>query len=566
MWRELFAEHILKRGYRYYKDEAVKILDAGEEEIQAEVEGSELYEVSIYLHGGRVDDMTCTCPYAEDGNNCKHMAAVLYAIEKASLSVDNHADASHKKCGKSARQNARDTAQNSVEQLVWHAEEHVVRNFLTVVLEQDKILAGLFQQILNDSGIEVNQELYRAKVDQIFAAYMDYDGYMHYHEAWDFAMDLTAFLDNDMARLLRQQSYSAVWELTTYIFEEVAQQEMDDSAGGLQMIAASCTAIWEDLAQQAGNGLKQKMYRWCIDWLKDFAYEYFDDVVQNFWKTGFSEEVFLQQKLDFSMQQLYNAEQLKDGWRKEYQTERWLREYFELLQETEDSTSQVQVLYEQYWKLPLVREFYVNECMQKQDYANAEKALKDGLILDVNKRGLIQKHQLQLKEIYRNTGQREKYLQTLWDLNTCYMPADLVAFRELKKQYSAEKWTEKRKELFQALPPNTNMAQLYKEEKLYDALLQEAIKYPGLYLTQSYEKELKKRYPAEVLSKYKIELQKMAQTASDRNRYRELVQLLLHMKTIEGGTSVVAQIETEWRVQYKRRRAMMEELEQLKNK
>lgn len=110
------------------------------------------------------------------------------------------------------------------------------------------------------------------------------------------------------------------------------------------------------------------------------------------------------------------------------------------------------------------------------------------------------------------------------------------------------------------------MAQLYKEEKLYDALLQEAIKYPGLYLTQSYEKELKKRYPAEVLSKYKIELQKMAQTASDRNRYRELVQLLLHMKTIEGGTSVVAQIETEWRVQYKRRRAMMEELEQLKNK
>ena len=26
--------------------------------------------------------MYCTCPYADDGNNCKHMAAVLYEIEE----------------------------------------------------------------------------------------------------------------------------------------------------------------------------------------------------------------------------------------------------------------------------------------------------------------------------------------------------------------------------------------------------------------------------------------------------------------------------------------------------
>lgn len=26
--------------------------------------------------------MTCTCPYAAEGNYCKHMAAVLYEIEE----------------------------------------------------------------------------------------------------------------------------------------------------------------------------------------------------------------------------------------------------------------------------------------------------------------------------------------------------------------------------------------------------------------------------------------------------------------------------------------------------
>ena len=563
MWRGLFAAHILERGYRYYQDGAVTILNTEDDWVHAEVEGSELYEVDIELNGAIVEDMTCTCPYAEDGNNCKHMAAVLYALERGGLLPDYSADEKLKSHRNSAKQDKPTAIQSSIEQLVQHAEERVVRSFLTVVLEQDKRLAGLFQQILNDSGTNVNQELYRAKAERIFDTYMDYDGYMNYHEAWEFSIELTAFLDNDVARLMRNQSYSAVWEFTVYIFEEVAQQEMDDSAGGLQMIADSCMALWDALAQQSGNSLKQKMYRWCIDWLQESDYEYFDDVVRDFWKTGFQEKDFLQQKLDFALQQLNRAEQQKDGWRKEYQTEQWLQEYFELLQETEDDAEQLQVLYEQYWKLPMVRAFYVNACMKNRNYANAEKALKDGLILDVNKRGLIQEHQLKLKEIYQNTGRREEYLQILWDLNTRYLPVDLAVFRELKKQYSAEEWLVKREKLFRMLPSNADMARLYKEEKLYDKLLCEVTKASGLSLLQLYEKDLKKRYPIEILHKYTEELQQMAQYASERKRYRELVELLRQMKTIEGGTAVVEQIATDWRVQYKRRPAMMEELAQL---
>ena len=113
------------------------------------------------------------------------------------------------------------------------------------------------------------------------------------------------------------------------------------------------------------------------------------------------------------------------------------------------------------------------------------------------------------------------------------------------------------------LPSNADMARLYKEEKLYDKLLCEVTKASGLSLLQLYEKDLKKRYPIEILHKYTEELQQMAQYASERKRYRELVELLRQMKTIEGGTAVVEQIATDWRVQYKRRPAMMEELAQL---
>ena len=37
--------------------------------------------VEIVLKNNRVAQMDCDCPYAADGNNCKHMAAVLFAAD-----------------------------------------------------------------------------------------------------------------------------------------------------------------------------------------------------------------------------------------------------------------------------------------------------------------------------------------------------------------------------------------------------------------------------------------------------------------------------------------------------
>ena len=49
--------------------------------IEAVVEGTEYYKVKINYDGRFVLDAYCSCPYAADGNYCKHMAAVLYEID-----------------------------------------------------------------------------------------------------------------------------------------------------------------------------------------------------------------------------------------------------------------------------------------------------------------------------------------------------------------------------------------------------------------------------------------------------------------------------------------------------
>ena len=81
-WKRLFKPHILERGYQYYLEGNVGDIKIADDEINAEVYGSEDYQVEIWLDNNEVDEMYCTCAYAEGGKNCKHMAAVLFEYEE----------------------------------------------------------------------------------------------------------------------------------------------------------------------------------------------------------------------------------------------------------------------------------------------------------------------------------------------------------------------------------------------------------------------------------------------------------------------------------------------------
>lgn len=64
----------MERGKEYYKQGLVKSLVRDKNVVTARVVGNSLYRVEINLKNG---EMNCTCPC---DFNCKHMAAVLYAL------------------------------------------------------------------------------------------------------------------------------------------------------------------------------------------------------------------------------------------------------------------------------------------------------------------------------------------------------------------------------------------------------------------------------------------------------------------------------------------------------
>ena len=83
-WTKLFRPEIISRGFDYWRDERVDINDKNDSCIKAVVHGTSDYDVVIKLNSdGIIDNMSCTCPYAEDGKFCKHMAALLFQIEES---------------------------------------------------------------------------------------------------------------------------------------------------------------------------------------------------------------------------------------------------------------------------------------------------------------------------------------------------------------------------------------------------------------------------------------------------------------------------------------------------
>lgn len=78
-----FTPSLRARGEEYARDRRVDLIEATSAIVRAKVRGTETYDVTIRAIGNNRLDMQCTCPYALDHGNCKHIWAALVTCERA---------------------------------------------------------------------------------------------------------------------------------------------------------------------------------------------------------------------------------------------------------------------------------------------------------------------------------------------------------------------------------------------------------------------------------------------------------------------------------------------------
>ena len=553
-WKKLFEPHILERGYGYYLNNAVNNLEVSEHTIRADVEGTEDYEVEISLVDGEIEEMYCSCPYAIGGWNCKHMAAVLYEWSVERGDSDNRDEE------ESVHIDTPDKPQIDIRKLVQDADINIVRNYLVSVLSEDEKLLVRFRGFLSGAETEENIGNYINRVDDIEYNYTGRDGFIDYDDAMDFIFDLEDVLNNDAKRLIEKGYHRSAFELMNHIFTVVGEADMDDSDGGIGMLATHVYKLWSELLTKADPDEKRKMFQWFMDHLDGSIVDYLEEYIERIIMEQFEESEYLPPKMKLALEKIRKYERIKDGWSRNYYVGKWAMNYLSLLKQQNSSIDEIEDFCRQHWDNSSVRGYYIDLCMESGEYDLALRTLDESMSLDEDFIGLISEYSEKKKEIYLLQGDREAYIGQLWELMLNHNAGSLETFKELKQQYSPEEWEEKRETIFEKLPSYADIKQLYAEEKLYDRLLDCVLKTPDLYALQAYEKALAKIYPQQILQKYRDELNKMARHSGPRKHYQQLVSQLRRMQKIEGGKEAVEEIAAEWRQQYRNRPAMMEEL------
>ena len=213
-WYNLFRPHILGRGAEYHQDGYVSVFHRTETGIEAEVQGTEVYHVEIELIGENVIHMTCDCPYAESGNNCKHMAAVLFQFEEELYNEDiAREDAEEIEITELTWEERIAKRREQAMELVNKIPEEEVRNLLVGFVLEDASLRSQLELTYSEQFDAKQMLLLKDEIQNIVHSH-SYRGYVDWHHASNFTSALSHFLQSKVTLLIERNYLEQAFELT----------------------------------------------------------------------------------------------------------------------------------------------------------------------------------------------------------------------------------------------------------------------------------------------------------------------------------------------------------------
>lgn len=519
-WEKYFDENILKRGEEYYRNGKVTDFQADGRKRTATVIGTEEYSVSVeFDRDGSIVDMQCSCPYAENGEYCKHMAAVLY----------------REYCGDVP---AIYSKIQSVKKPKGSQKSKTEKNIDTLpVLPAD--VASL-----------------KDEIKKIIAHYKR-QGYIEYRYAYECAMQVSETMETNAGIYLRDGRYKEAFDYSFFALRKFCATDMDDSDGGTGMVCEVGLEIWKQTLQDAES--EQYVFKQLLKYKASDQEWYLKEQAEHFLFTNFDKSEYYERKMQYIEDRI--AEVCNETDLIDYKLGYYLKQKIDLMRKSNVSEQTFEQFRQKYWSYAEVQADCIEEKIQKQQYKEAESLLLECLAMPFGKGVSTEYCREQLMIVYEKTGDKEGYRKTL----SLEYNSSIEKYEELKRLYNAEEWLTVRETVLQNIWKNNRelLPEILLREGMKDRLLKLAVSYPGLYYIQKYEKDLKQEYAEEILGKYKVEFQKLTESASTRATYREIAKQLRKLSRYDEGKELVRELVAEWKEKYPKRKAMMEELDKV---
>lgn len=563
-WHSLFNPVILERGAEYYREGYVSAFNLVENGIEAEVEGNKNYKLSILLDGEDIIHMNCNCPFAESGNNCKHMAAVLFQMEET-LSGEEVVIEKVLEEG-----NAKPSLQEMFDNKKQKAVELVNR------ISEAELREMLVKNLLNDDSLMNELELkYSSRVDakQMSALKNEINeiirnnsnrGFVDYYHAYGFTSELQHFLDTKVKLLIKRNALEQAFELTNIIFHCIGNIDMDDSDGGSGYVADDCYECWELILQKSDEEQKNKIKMWFESHQNGYVIDYMEEYLEEFLLSEFQTEDMIKEnikELDAIIDRCSGKNECANIYSVHYGYENAIIkriEYMKMLNCPESEIMEFRMRNRHFF---VIREMEIQEALEAHDYKKARQILIESKEMDAEYPKQIKKYSEQLIKLYEETDETDCFRDELiYYLENIYQ-TDLKYFILLKEsEGSNEEWESTVERIISS---NTNLyfvCDVLAEEKRYDELMDKIEKDDNIHLLDKYVNDLKAALPDRVIKMYESYVLAEVQRICDRNGYRHLVQYLKKISSCPDGKETALRIANRWRLEYKRRPAMMDEL------
>ena len=534
-----FSRKVLNKGWQYYDNCFVDDISVDQDIYSAIVHGSADYDVSVNIHKENFLNGKCNCPYALEGHNCKHMAALLYAItdENKVNEIDNTKDNSF-----------------SLLDIIESIDSDKLNEFLYDVLMGNDEMYNDFRIEFSQYFPKMSKREYKDMIDMDIESCCDRYGFIDYKASYRYE-DLMGKYNEEARGLLDKEDFVTAYTISTTLLESMIGLEIDDSNGVTSNISQQAIDILCDIVDNAED---EALLNELFIYLKN---EILTDRLYN------NISVDLSEILDHYMDRVLFLEEIEDTLNDNKVEDRLYHygKYIDYLCKLYSCTGRDNKI------LILLEEFsfdkgfcltYIDELIKKDQVAKAIEVLKNKIM--ENERNSDNKdYASKLADIYRDKSMKQEYKNILFDLFLLYSGYDIEVYKKIKELYSVDQWDKEKDNLISIVKKEKlkgeQLNKIYVEEKMFDDLF-DNVKNGNIRTILTYEQYLLPKYNEQLQEIYKNDLLERAATQTGRVRYSAIADEINHLINMDDSFELVSSLLKEIEQKYfKKKRAMEDE-------
>jgi uncharacterized Zn finger protein len=540
----------LQRGRDYYADG--RVIDL--EEIDTgywlvTVQGTDTYYAAISGTSDGALFWTCSCPY-DWGPVCKHAVAALYALEATGAAPPPETSKPRKK---------RKTRTDKIREAIGALSKDELAGLLLEMARDDRALAHLILARYGpDKG---NKGAYARLVQDALRPEQDRHGFLDYWSASRAARGVNELLDRADARLAGGQGLEEAISIYQAVEEEVvpAMAHADDSMGMLGDCIGIALAGLQGAAEALPPAEREAIFDYCVarapeepyaewDWGWDLA-----GIAAELLETP-QQQAALFAALD---QMAYRHE--NEVWGADYDRERAATIKLSVIRRRENDAA-VEAFLEAHIQYERLRMALARFHLDNGDLAAARRLCEEWLERPpADKPGLRPYFLDVLLDVAEAAGDEEEQIRLAEAL--FQQRGDFGYYERLKALIGADAWPDYRSGFIQRIQQGRrgwfDMGALYIAEEMWETLLEYVQADP--HAAPYYHEHLATRFPQELSEAYEqLALDTLGRKVNRRG-YQEACGYLQYMQRL-GQNERVAELVAQFREQYKKRPALLDEL------